>query len=546
MDFHLPHGGVVRLLIRFRIGQGREQFFRRYHHAIAMERRSIRARRFIQSSVLSPIEDLQNDTTYTAAITIDQDLVVEDMAGNSMQQTSRWTFTTLYTDTEAPHILTRSPEHGAMDTALNTIVQIRFSEPVNPLTISADSVYLQRNDTTIQCALTYDDQLNIVTLTPVGDLQAGSTHTVIVTTDVTDLAGNAIESSQSWSFVTRFSSWYTENTGKVQAIASTAITLDSTGRPHIGMTNIGHTLIDISRISADTWDEDQIFATQSVGFYQDMVIDSQNTRNYIYYRTDAKELTACTESILPGGGIRCAVLNPSDAQVDPLGVSIAVAEESDGSVDRVSVCYYDQNKMQLIFATEPSRWVSEIVDTDGGEYPSLAVAPTGTSHISYYDSANGHLKYATRTPDGSWSTQTIDNNENVGFGTAIALDTEGNPHISYLDDQNESLKYATRQPSGEWLVETVEDGIRVGSSTDIAMDSSGLPHISFYDTENGHLMYATQTAIGQWHVAVVDDYDTNGVGSSIIVDNEDYVHISYGYSVPAIAGYFVRYATTRP
>ena len=69
-----------------------------------------------------------------------------------------------------------------------------------------------------------------------------------------------------------------------------------------------------------------------------------------------------------------------------------------------------------------------------GSYASLAKDIYGRTFISYYDSINQSLKFATPNPlyIGRWTIQTVDGTSDSGKGSAIAVVTGGQPHISYL------------------------------------------------------------------------------------------------------------------
>jgi hypothetical protein len=95
--------------------------------------------------------------------------------------------------------------------------------------------------------------------------------------------------------------------------------------------------------------------------------------------------------------------------------------------------------------------------------------------------------------DGSWSIETVDSEENMGYFTSIALDANGHPHISYYAGlPNENLKYA-RWTGSAWAIETVDSEGWVGAYTSIALDANGYPHISYYDITNRDLKYARLT-----------------------------------------------------
>ncbi|PKM99415.1 MAG: hypothetical protein CVU78_06455 [Elusimicrobia bacterium HGW-Elusimicrobia-2] len=64
-----------------------------------------------------------------------------------------------------------------------------------------------------------------------------------------------------------------------------------------------------------------------------------------------------------------------------------------------------------------SNWTYEDVDPTAEFHnlksPSIAVDVHGNPHISYYDSDDMELKYATRTASG-WGTQVVDTDSDVG------------------------------------------------------------------------------------------------------------------------------------
>lgn len=495
------------------------------------------------TAVLTPAENLQNNTTYTATIAVDKAQVVEDTAANPMQQAVQWTFTTSSPDNEAPRVETRSPGNGEMNLDLQAIVQIRFSESINPLTITSDSIFLHCNGGRIQCALSYDNQLHMVTLSPAGDLPAGSTCQVEVTTDVADLSGNTLESNDTWAFVTRFPLWHTEDIDRAQKYGIYRIAIVSNDMPLISTTDTDGEVIALSRTAQNTWEEKLVPCGINVNHYYDMTISPRGASMSHLLWSTSNTLNLCSHTIDPGAtGVM--LIGPDNPQLDPRGVSIAVADNVPDEDTVEYACYYDANDSQLVFAAKNTNWAPEIVDTQAGESPSLAAEPTGAAHISYSDPVNGYLKYATNK-SGAWVIETIDNSGQVDSSTAIALDASGRPHISYRGDTNKRMKYATKQPSGDWLRETVDDTSEAESYSSIAIDLLGLAHIVYRHHGQANLMYAAKTTMGAWHREEVDT-DCSFWESSIVVDNENFIHIAYGYKKTAIAYPFVRYATTRP
>jgi RHS repeat-associated protein len=123
-----------------------------------------------------------------------------------------------------------------------------------------------------------------------------------------------------------------------------------------------------------------------------------------------------------------------------------------------------------------------------GQYTSINLDSSGNPRISYYDSTNGDLKYASWT-GSAWNIQTVDSTGSVGQYTSLVLDSSGNPHISFYDVTNTNLKYA-KWTGSSWSLQTLDSTGTVGLWTSLALDSSGNPRIAYYDSTNANLKYA--------------------------------------------------------
>ena len=140
--------------------------------------------------------------------------------------------------------------------------------------------------------------------------------------------------------------------------------------------------------------------------------------------------------------------------------------------------------------------LSTIIDMGGGttvgKHSSIAIDSYGHKHISYgrFGFFGGDLMYAT-DKSGSWVITTVDSTGSVGEGTSISVDSNDAVHISYYDSTNTNLKYATCSSSctsaSSWTISTLDSVGNVGSRTSIAIDSNDAVHISYHDITIGDL-----------------------------------------------------------
>ena len=106
-----------------------------------------------------------------------------------------WTFTTGATpDVTPPTVTNKVPAAGASNVATNASVIVTFSEDMDPLTITSNTILLQGSGGgAITGTVTYAVGAKTATFNPSSpaSLPTGNTFTVIVTTGAKDLAGNA-------------------------------------------------------------------------------------------------------------------------------------------------------------------------------------------------------------------------------------------------------------------------------------------------------------------------------------------------------------------
>lgn len=178
------------------------------------------------------------------------------------------------------------------------------------------------------------------------------------------------------------------------------------------------------------------------------------------------------------------------------------------------------NTSQATDATLKTRIVDAIGDNGG--YASLAVDNNGYPHISYYDSINADLKYASF--DGKdWKIATVDSTGDVGGFTSLVLDSTDTPHICYLDKTNGALKYVYFDGSS-WHLQTVDSSVTF-ETVSLALDANGYPCISYCGAKYD-LMFARWNGTS-WTTRTIDSVGTTGLFSSLAFDASGNAHIAY-------------------
>ncbi len=190
----------------------------------------------------------------------------------------------------------------------------------------------------------------------------------------------------------------------------------------------------------------------------------------------------------------------------------------------------------------PIGWVSIPVDSleQVGRFSSIGRDSLGGLHVTYFDFTNNDLKYAYRSPAGSWSTSTIDTTGTVGRDTSIAVDTSGGLHVSYRDVGAGDLKYAYRAPAGVWTPSTVDAAGTAGQYSSIAVDGAGGVHIAYHESSAGDLRYAYKPSGGAWELELIDATGDAGEFLSLALDAAGGAHVSYHDNVSDALRYAYR------
>jgi hypothetical protein len=107
-------------------------------------------------------------------------------------------------DKTAPTVISVKPNYGTVGIPLDTTIETTFSEPVRASSVTISTFKLENgaDNTPVLSDVSLSDDGTIATLTPTAPLSPSTSYKATVTTGLKDLAGNAIASDETWTFIT--------------------------------------------------------------------------------------------------------------------------------------------------------------------------------------------------------------------------------------------------------------------------------------------------------------------------------------------------------
>ncbi|MFV9629942.1 MAG: S-layer protein domain-containing protein [Methanosarcinales archaeon] len=120
--------------------------------------------------------------------------------GDNSDQSDEYTFSTTEDITE-PEVGSVSPNRNDEDVAIDSNVQVIFSESMDQSTINLNSFYITDTDGKIDGIITIDNPTT-ATFDPSVNFKFNTQYTVTVTTEVADLAGINMNEDDGWTFTT--------------------------------------------------------------------------------------------------------------------------------------------------------------------------------------------------------------------------------------------------------------------------------------------------------------------------------------------------------
>ena len=151
------------------------------------------------SLTFAPTQNLSASTTYSVAVT--------NVAGGQNSPQFQSTFTTgTSSDTVYPLMVQSSPQSNATGVPISAPVQVQFTKPIDPATLTPQSFNVTDNTagTTIAGMIQVDPSGITASFVPQSLLPVGRTISVDLTGAVQDSSGNGLQGSAYFSFTTAF------------------------------------------------------------------------------------------------------------------------------------------------------------------------------------------------------------------------------------------------------------------------------------------------------------------------------------------------------
>ncbi|MBI4212140.1 MAG: Ig-like domain-containing protein [Deltaproteobacteria bacterium] len=151
-----------------------------------------------RAATFTPTSALAPNSAYTGTVAVG----IRDVAGNALASAVNWDFTTGgSTDNTQPSIVSISPTDGTTGVALDSPLTVTLNEDADCSSATTTTFSLQRTgDSPLPGTVTCNG--STLTFTPDAFLWGNTGHTAIITTGITDLAGNALSAGLTWTFAT--------------------------------------------------------------------------------------------------------------------------------------------------------------------------------------------------------------------------------------------------------------------------------------------------------------------------------------------------------
>jgi hypothetical protein len=227
--------------------------------------------------------------------------------------------------------------------------------------------------------------------------------------------------------------WTIETVDSTYAGLYASLALDSQGQPYIGYQKgcCGHGDLMVAWKSGDGWTIEKVDAGGWVAWYTSLAVASDGGVHVCH----------CDHEI--GNNLRYAERRDGQWTVETVTEDAEFSSLALGTDGLVHMSYATGPVMYV--HESPGGWSTETVTPQGwaARETSLAVDANGEPHVGFSKVRPSGLHYARRT-GGRWTVESVDSGS-VGF-PSLALGPFGTLHMSYYDHSSGDLKHAMATP----------------------------------------------------------------------------------------------------
>ncbi len=359
-------------------------------------------------------------------------------------------------DTTPPTVVEIKPASDALDVDIGIEISARFDENIDAATVTAESFFVIGDDgAQIDGSITVD--ADRVTFTADGPLALRGLHTVTLSAEVRDLAGNPLASNYEWNFTVRDGTW----------LAPEVLDVASAGEPwtpRIAVNARGDAAATWRQFGGTVWDVWAARYTRGEGWAPakrleesngdaagpELAIDPHGNVVVVWSQFDGTRHDVWSSRYRVGAGWTDAEpleILAEDARfpqiaTDGVGNAVAVWEQA-GNVRA--------NRLRARTDTSQDRWLG--AETIGGPisfgFPDVALPQNGDNGDGFAAWAGQNQVQAARYVLGSgWEDAVVIAAESAERAQ-VALDAAGNAVATWLRSPFES-KTAMYKPGTGW------------------------------------------------------------------------------------------------
>ena len=302
-----------------------------------------------------------------------------------------------------------------------------------------------------------------------------------------------------------------------------SIGVDSNGTVHIVSSNMDNKDLWHSSYDGSTWTHVKIRDCESsqnaVCRKADLVIDSNDNIHLAYFQSI---YDGYLHYSMYDGTSWTNNWSTSSVENDQISIALDANDQPHISYSRdgyicnaAMLSYYDGSSWSTVTLDDTTTYV--------GCDSSIAIDSNGFVHVAYRHHGNMDMLIASNI-SGSWQRYTVHNGNNVGYYSAMAVDSNDELHLVYSTNAAGNTVYYAEGASGSaWSVSNQ------GNSRDtfsMYIDQFDIVHISEYNGDS-NLGYSMVAPGASRQSMTIDSVGNVGYGNDIVVDDNNMVHIAY-------------------